>query len=72
MRFERLDRHQWHEWFAWYPVVINKKWVWLEDVSRRETSQRTDLVSVMEYGDLDNIDAYNYDFLHVDDRGNEP
>lgn len=29
-------REVWHFWFAWRPIRIDRTWVWLETVLRRE------------------------------------
>lgn len=30
-----MKKESWHVWFAWYPVTVNHKKVWLENVLRK-------------------------------------
>ena len=33
---EEKDYSCWHTWFAWHPVKVDKSWIWLEKICRKQ------------------------------------
>ena len=35
---------EWHYWYAWHPILLGKKYVWLESIKRRRIEDGYDAV----------------------------